>query len=338
MPIWAVSIISIVIGAVLMALFTFWRNRHNRPKEQHHNNRTLMSDEQSISTLPNLLSMDKTAGPLWSRLESFGSSASLQSRFPRFVSCYPRLHGAIKQAFACALDLSTGNDKADVAIYGLGRLCLEDFTEIVFLVENDFGYAALKLLRGLYERVVVTETIIESPVEAATRFFDYYLVNERKWHRRAKEVYPGWNDDPSDLARVYDEKIDKFKYEPCATCGRAPQDNWTQHGLVALAGELGKTTKDSELRNYGKELRHLYLFCAERTNPHIHASMASIMERLSGQLEGQLNPGSYALCYAHLLLVLAIDAQNRRFTLGMESVIDQLRADRTAAWIGDRVA
>jgi hypothetical protein len=292
--------------------------------------------KQNVSILPALLNMDKTSGPLWSRLESFGNSVSLQNRFPRFVSCFPRLHDAIKQAFAYALDLSTGDDKADIAIYGLGRLCLEDFTEIVFLVENDFGYGALKLLRGLYERVVVAEIIIESPVEEAARFFDYYVVDERKWNRRGKTVYPGWNEDPSGLAEVYDEKIDKFKYEPCTACGRPPQQSWTRHGLDALAGELGKATSDPELRTYGKELRDLYLFCAALTNPHIHASMFSIMQRLAGQPEGPLDPRDYALCYAHMLLVLAIDAQNRRFALGMDSLVEQLLADRAAAWIGNR--
>ena len=291
-----------------------------------------MSDTETILILPDLLNMDKTSGPLWSRLEAFGNSVSLQKRFPRFVSCYPRLHDAIKQAFACALDLSTGNDKADIAIYGLGRLCLEDFTEIVFLVENDFGYGALKLLRGLYERVVVAEIIIESPVEEAARFYDYFVVDERKWNRRGKAVYAKWNEDPSGLAEFYDEKIDKFKYEPCVTCGKPPQQTWTRHPLDSLAGELGKATNDPELRNYGKELRDLYFFCAALPNSHIHASMYSILQRLTGQPEGPLDPRNYALSYAHLLLVLAIDAQNRRFALGMDSLLEQLHADRANGW------
>lgn len=293
----------------------------------------MSESEQPVPALPDLLNMDITAGPLWSRLEGFDNSELLKGRFPQFVSSYPRLRDAIKQAFAYALDLRTGNDKADIAIYGLGRLCLEDFTEIVFLVEHDFDYAALKLLRGLYERIVVTETIIESPVEEAGRFFDYYVVDERKWNRRGKTVYANWNEDPSGLAEAYEERKDKFRYEPCATCGRPPQQSWTKHGLDALAGELGKATKDSELQTYGKELKHLYFFCAALTNPHIHASMFSILQRLGGKPTGQLDPGTFSLCYAHLLLVLAIDAQNRRFALGMNALVEQLHADRAAAWI-----
>jgi hypothetical protein len=289
--------------------------------------------EQTIPIPSELLNMDKTSGPLWSRLETFGNSVSLQKRFPRFVSCYPRLHEAIRLAFAYALDVSKSTDnKADISVYGLGRLCLEDFTEIAFLVENDFDYAALKLLRGLYERLVVTETIIESPVEEGTRFFDYYVVDERKWNRRGRKVYSNWNEDPSDLAGDYEERKDKFRYEPCSECGKPPQQSWTKHGLDALAGELGKATNDPELRKYGKELRDLYFFCAALTNPHIHASMFSIMQRLTGP-KGPFDFGYYALCYAHLLLVLAIDAQNRRFALGMDSLIEQLLADRAAAWI-----
>jgi hypothetical protein len=268
----------------------------------------------------------------WSRLEAFGSSVSLQSRFPRFVSCFPRLHDAIKQAFACALDVSVGMDGADIAIYGLGRLCLEDFTEIVFFVENDFGYGALKLLRGFYERVVVTEIIIESPVEEGTRFCDYYVVDERKWRRRGKTVYPDWDEDPSGLAQSYDEKIDKFKYEPCAACGKPPQQSWTRHALDALASELGKATNDPELRAYGKELKDLYFFCASLPNPYIHASMFSILQRLTGQTGKPFNPGNYALSYARLLLLLALHAQNRRFALGMDSLLEQLHADQSVAW------
>jgi hypothetical protein len=53
----------------------------------------MSESEQPVSVLPELLNMDTTAGPLWPRIEGFGHSASLQSRFPRFVSCYPRLLG-----------------------------------------------------------------------------------------------------------------------------------------------------------------------------------------------------------------------------------------------------
>jgi hypothetical protein len=228
---------------------------------------------------------------------------------------------------------STDN-KADIAIYGLGRLCLEDFTEIVFLVEHDFGYAALKLLRGFYERLVVTETITENPVEEGNRFFDYYVVDERKWHRRAKTVYAGWDEDPSGLAESYDAKVDKFKYEPCAACGKPPQQSWTKHALDALARELGKATNDPELKRYGKELKDLYLTCTSLPNAFIHASMFSVLHRLTSQPGQPFDPGKYALSYAHLLLVIAIDTQNRRFDLGIDLLIEQLHADRSMAWLG----
>jgi hypothetical protein len=68
------------------------------------------------------------------------------------MDCFGTLHSTLVNVFACGVDCGEkpkASLKPDLSI-GPGRLCLEDFTEIVFLVEHGYGYAALKLLRGLY--------------------------------------------------------------------------------------------------------------------------------------------------------------------------------------------
>ena len=114
---------------------------------------------------------------IWEKLDAIHRAEFLAEQFPRFITAFGPLHEAIVKVFAC--NLTEDASRVDIVVYGLGRLCLEDFAEILFLAEHDYGYAAIKLLRGLYERVVVNETIVENPEVEAARFFDYFPVDDR---------------------------------------------------------------------------------------------------------------------------------------------------------------
>lgn len=275
---------------------------------------------------------------IWDKLDAVHKFAFLAEQWPRFVAAFGPLSEACKQTFSCGIDKQAAKP-ADIAVYGLGRLCLEDFAEILFLAEHDYGYAAIKLLRGLYERAVVNEIIVEDPKEEGARFFNYYTVDERKFNRRGMESFAGWADDPSNMKASFEEYKGDYKYEPCSVCGLAPQRSWTKYGLDALAGKLGATTNDRNLRELGKELKGLYLACASVPNLHIHASMASILQRLEEKsaayvfMDGsQKDQVEYALSQAHGLMILALNTQNQYFNLGLEVTLERLREDRTLAW------
>jgi hypothetical protein len=146
---------------------------------------------------------------IWEKLDAVHKYTFLAEHFPRFIAAFGPLDGAIRQTFCCGLDESAATP-ADVAIYGLGRLCLEDFGEILFLSEHDYGYAAIKLLRGLYERAVVSEVMVENPTAEGQRFVNYCAVEAMKFRNRAKGVYKGrWRvKDDDELESEFNGAVD----------------------------------------------------------------------------------------------------------------------------------
>src|SRR6266496_4234520 len=175
---------------------------------------------------------------IWDKLHAVHKYTFLAEQFPRFMAAFEPLHIATQTIFNRRID---GAATPDIIVYYLGRLCLEDFTEILFLSAHDYGYAAIKLLRGLYERSVVNEIIIENPEKQGDRFFNYYAVDAMKFQNRSKNVYQErWTKDYPDLERWFAEVKNDYKYQKCNTCSQTPQAAWTDHGLDALAGALGK--------------------------------------------------------------------------------------------------
>ena len=49
------------------------------------------------------------------------------------------------------------SEPIDRVLFWLGNVCREDFSEILLLAANGYGIGALKLFRGLYERVVTLD-------------------------------------------------------------------------------------------------------------------------------------------------------------------------------------
>ncbi len=66
--------------------------------------------------------------------------------FERFLNLQAALNIAFRRE-------ETTSGLADMVVFFLGRLCVEDFTEILLLCGNGYGMGAMKLLRGMYERV-----------------------------------------------------------------------------------------------------------------------------------------------------------------------------------------
>ena len=88
----------------------------------------------------------------------------------------PALQDALKVSFGCARDTAGLNDKA---VFYLGLLCCEDFNEILLLCNYGFGSGALKIMRGMYERVVTARYLDTNPGEAEN-FFNFHWVQQRR--------------------------------------------------------------------------------------------------------------------------------------------------------------
>jgi hypothetical protein len=287
-------------------------------------------NERTLADASHVVALEGAVATIWEKLDAVHEYTFLAERFPRFIAAFGPLADAIRQTFSCGLDEGTATS-ADIAVFGLGRLCLEDFGEILFLSEHDYGYAAIKLLRGLYERAVVSEIIVENPTTQGERFVNYYVVDAMKFRNRAKSAYKRhWKvKDDSDLEKEFGEVKKDYK-----------RQQWTDQSLDALAGSLGKQSPDKALQKLGDELRNLYLVCASLPNSHIHASMFSIIQRLADDVEGrlcfeeggQLDQVEIALSQAHGLIILALHVQNQHFRLGLDESLQSLLDDRCRTW------
>jgi hypothetical protein len=281
----------------------------------------------------------------WERFQAIERSGPLALSFPQFIETFTPLR-KLTEAIFHRVRSEAGTPQ--IIVFGLGRLCVEDFAEILFLAEHGYGYAAIKLLRGLYERAVVTETIVENPDREGRRFFNYFAVDAMKFQNRAKGVYENrWTTDPEGMKKWFDEVKADYKYAACESCGQVPQQSWTTYGLDALAGNLGKDSADPKLKKLGEQLRKAYLTCAALPNSHIHASMFGLSQRLVGAFGGdlrfkedsQVDQVEFALSQAHGLFTLVLHTQNNFFNLGMDEQLQHIRNDWFTAWpsVGEEI-
>ena len=76
----------------------------------------------------------------------------------------------------------------DPVIFYLGRLCIEDFNEILVLCANGYGYGASKLIRGMFERVL-TGLYLHLHPDQAEDFLDFYWISQRKEINNLKSAF-----------------------------------------------------------------------------------------------------------------------------------------------------
>jgi hypothetical protein len=56
---------------------------------------------------------------------------------------------------------------ADRVVFYLGRVAADDFSELLILSGNGYGIGALKVLRGMYERVVTAAFIMKTSMASS---------------------------------------------------------------------------------------------------------------------------------------------------------------------------
>jgi hypothetical protein len=208
------------------------------------------------------------------------------------------------------------------AIFFLGRIAVDDFSEILILSGNGRGIAGYKILRGMYERVV---------------YASYLDKNEEKSRLFARK---GFVDKQKLAARLLEFGIDLLS-------DFSPQDK------IDLESRAAEARKDKPLlavpdmaEKVDMSLKRLYGPCHLEPTIHIHAS-AFGMERRLRQLPGggfTYNDHDYrpqarrALIFGHQLLLRVLALQNTRFHLGMDDEIQECFAAFQEIWGQDRKA
>lgn len=266
----------------------------------------------------------------------FGSEQewiSFNQNFPKFVETYPALEALRDKTF----QRSGIGDKLSRTIFGLGRVCSEDFQQSLLLCGNGFGIGAMQMVRGMYERQV-TASYLSSHPEEVDSFLNYHFVQRRKAKNHLKEAYRG---DAAGLERIIPKELqeeielefenvkEQFTETICEPCEKTRiMLSWSKHHTGVLASK-GK-----------QDLHQLYYYQYFRPTMYSHSTVSSLLARMvlnveghiSFEAEGQRRHVEEALIGAHNLLLNVFDLQNKHFELGLQADIDQCFEDYKACW------
>ena len=251
--------------------------------------------------------------------------------FPVFVERYAALESTRDEVF----QRHGEGDKLGRIVFGLGRVCSEDFQQALILCGNGFGIGALQIVRGMYERLVTMAFLINQP-DKVDDFIDYYFVQRRKGLNILKDIYNGDDlakmiplDKQEEIEREYQEvtKDGRFTEPVCKHSDkRKSLPSWINIALPGLA------------RKAGHGLYDMYFNYYQRPTQMTHSSTESVMARLredeQGNLlfdnEGQRRIVQEAITAAHHLLLHVLELQNEYFKLGLD--LEQLGKDYRDCW------
>jgi len=235
--------------------------------------------------------------------------SALQQAHPDFLDAIPGLKALFEAVFIRALSDPT---QVDRHVFYLGRLAVEDFSEIFVCCGNGYGIAGRKLLRGLYEKAATGWYLHNHPAEAA-HFENHWHIQIERLARKVREVIgedvipqAEWDQ----LQRNAAEVRDGFMVPVCEKCGTTRLNHsWTRTDFVSMARE------HPLLR---VEVLPAYL----ETLPHVHASFGGILQRLDFDGEGvtfadesPMHVAEEVLMCAHALVLCASELQIAHFSL-----------------------
>jgi hypothetical protein len=226
-----------------------------------------------------------------------------------FLDAWGRLHKLIELVFIRKL---TNPSQNDLHVLYLGRICVEDFLEIMLLCGNGYGIAGMKLLRGLFERALTAWYLHKHPKETPN-FEDYWHVQNHRLAREAREklgkdVVP--DEIMAELQARADAVRERFMIPDCEACKTTMLNHsWTRLDVVSMARECPEVGE--------------YLLPAYRdTLAHVHANFGGILLRLK-MVEESIGfrdesppaESDAVLVTAHALLLRVLDLQVQHFHL-----------------------
>lgn len=260
--------------------------------------------------------------------------------FPIFVEKHETLESLRDKMFVRRVE---PRGLVDIVIFGLGRICVEDFEQALNLCGNGFGIGAMQMVRGMYERQVTAAYLSKHP-EEVDNFLDYHFVQARKGLNQLKDVYRGQRDildnivseeRRNEIEQEFQAVREKYTETVCNTCGKTrTMFSWTKHhtGVLALKGEQG--------------LDKLYHYQYFRPTMFSHSTVSSLEARIvfkeaggfSFESEGQQKHIKEALLSAHNLLLNVFDLHNKHFGLGMDAELEECCKNYLECWIPKSVS
>jgi hypothetical protein len=221
---------------------------------------------------------------------------------------------------------------ADRIVFGLGRVIVDDFGEVITLSGNARGIGALKILRGMYERLVTIVYIAKNPAEARA-FTEDDIIKKWKLWKSSLEVWPDLKGSApkgkvEELEAEYERVKAKRAGSICKKCGQPiTQGAWTRVDVASMA-------KQSDAR-----LAKFYRSCYLEPTFHLHATGFGLNYRFRRTEQGGKSyvetsepEARMALQLAHNLILYFLDFQNEYFDLGLADEIKPRLAAFLRIW------
>ncbi|HEY1946693.1 MAG TPA: DUF5677 domain-containing protein [Bryobacteraceae bacterium] len=226
----------------------------------------------------------------------------------------------LRSAFGSTLRLdSLVSEPTDKVLIWMGRLCFEDFSEILLLCANGYGVGAFKLLRGMYERVVTTEYLRIHPDEVDD-YIAYGWVDEHKllkaWENSGfGEMIPAW-------------RREQVEAQYAEVKGRYKTHSW-KVDLVQMA------LKSEHLRPW---LAAVYYEGLRHTHPTNSSFLSRLQLTESGTVDfhskAQRPEADNALRAAHFLILAVMDNLHEHFRPNEQNTILTTAQQRLGLHLG----
>jgi hypothetical protein len=253
---------------------------------------------------------------------------AFQLRHPKFIQNLQPLYDTITKIFIREMK-SFG--PADKVVFYLGRLAVEDFNEILLLCGNGFGVGGMKILRGLYERVVTLLYISDNPSKSDD-FLYYFKVHQGRFLNHAKEVFPLDKlklsaEEVTEILENYEKAKGRYQVNVCKKCGTTrTMNSWSELDTLSMARKAG--------------IEKLYVPCFFHPTLQVHTTVASLCSRvkLKGDdgltfIDGpQHNEADFSLNGAHSLILCALIGVNDYFKMGLKEEIEERFGDFKLIW------
>jgi len=200
---------------------------------------------------------------------------------------------------------------ANRVVFGLGRVIVDDFGEVITLSGNGRGIGAYKILRGMYESLVTSAYIAKNPSEARPFLEDDAIKKWKLWQRIVELSPETKNSLPPEMVAALEAE-----YKAAKAKRPRGQKDWTNVNLSDRA------------KLADKNLYNFYGPCYLEPTFHTHATASGLNVRFRRTGEGM---NSYqemtekearkALQLAHNLALAFLVLQNDYFELGLDDEI-----------------
>jgi hypothetical protein len=199
-----------------------------------------------------------------------------RERNPRLELAFPRLNDLRSAVFDRQF---TSSEPIDRFVMLYGRMCMEEFYEILLMCGNGYGVGGQKLLRAFWEKAVTLEYLIRHPDELDD-FVDYHHVTDYKLFNSVREII-GPDALPeaivSENAAEYERVKERFMIKTCKVCGtKRVNHNWNNLDVVSMSRQT---------RILGKIVNEAYYIPMR----HTHSTSSSFVMRLENTDSGALS-------------------------------------------------